>query len=98
MTEDDLRDVLATVHDPEIGENLVALGLVERIVCEPGRVAVTLIPTSATCPMADVLVDDATAALQRACPAGTEVVVEMDWEAQWDPQRLAPELKQRFGW
>ncbi len=89
---------LATVEDPEMGENLVDLGVVGQVLVEGERVSVSLIPTSATCPMADVMVDDALTAVQRACPPGTEVDVHMDWDTEWSPERLAPELRERFGW
>lgn len=90
-----LRDVV----DPELGENIVDLGLVEAIAIEPRHLRVTLLPTSATCPMSELLLDDAEQALQRLC-AGRGIGVEavMDWEGTWDPQRLSPELKARFGW
>lgn len=89
---------LATVDDPEMGENLVDLGVVGEVRIDGATVAVTLIPTSATCPMADVMVDDALSAVQRACPPGTAVDVQMDWDTEWSPERLAPALRARFGW
>ena len=89
---------LANVDDPEMGENLVDLGVVGRIEIGHGRVCVRLIPTSATCPMADLMVDDALSAVRRVCPPGTEVVVDMDWDIEWTPERMAPELRERFGW
>jgi metal-sulfur cluster biosynthetic enzyme len=93
-----LRTVLQKVRDPEIGESIVDLGLVESIRCSPQGVQVTLIPTSATCPMADVMIDDAIDALRQACPADMPVDVRMDWDIPWSPARLSPALKARFGW
>ena len=89
---------LAAVDDPEMGENLVDLGVVGEVRIDGAAVRVSLIPTSATCPMADVMVDDALTAVQRACPPGTEVDVHMDWDTEWSPERLAPALRERFGW
>ncbi len=89
---------LANVDDPEMGENLVDLGVIGRVLVEGERVSVSLIPTSATCPMADLMVEDALSAVQRVCPPGTEVVVAMDWDIEWTPERMAPELRERFGW
>lgn len=93
-----LREALRAVRDPEIGESIVDLGLVERIELAPRRVSVTLVPTSATCPMADVLIDDTRNALVQACPAGTQIEVDLDWTLQWTPERLSPALRIRFGW
>ncbi len=93
-----LLAVLRRVADPEIGESIVDLGLVGRLDLAPGRVALSLIPTSATCPMADVLIEDAELALREACPPDWTVEVEMDWNAVWTPQRMSPALRLRLGW
>jgi metal-sulfur cluster biosynthetic enzyme len=93
-----VRQALDTVLDPELGESIVALGLVQAIELAPAAVKVTLVPTSATCPMGDLLVDDATLAVQQVLPAGWIVEVDLDFEQQWSPQRLSPELREQFGW
>lgn len=92
-------EALRDVFDPELGENVVDLGLVEAIAIEPGHLRVTLLPTSVTCPMADLLLDDAQEALERlGARHGIDTEAVMDWEGAWDPQRLSPELRERFGW
>jgi metal-sulfur cluster biosynthetic enzyme len=96
--EPTLRAALQPVADPELGESIVDLGLVEKITIGADGVAVTLVPTSATCPMGAVLIDDATAALRRACPPGTAIAVHFDWDTPWEPRRMSPALRQRFGW
>jgi metal-sulfur cluster biosynthetic enzyme len=93
-----LRDALGEVLDPEVGEPIVDLGLVERIEVAPARVDVTLVATSATCPMADVLVDDVVEAIGRACPPGTAVEAAIDYGIAWTPERMTPSLRVRFGW
>jgi metal-sulfur cluster biosynthetic enzyme len=98
VSEVTVRTALQAVLDPELGENIVDLGLVLRIEIAPARVHVVLIPTSATCPMSALLLEDATDAVQRACPLGTAVDVVLDWDATWGPERLSPALKSSFGW
>jgi metal-sulfur cluster biosynthetic enzyme len=101
----DLQDtehqrILAALHevlDPEVGESIVDLGLVERIELQPSQVNVTLVPTSATCPMTDAIVEQAIAAVQQLYPA-SEVNVDIDWNAQWTPQRMSETLRRAFGW
>lgn len=89
---------LAEVEGPEMGENLVDLGVVERVEITADRICATLIPTSTTCPMADARIDDATATLQRICPPGFTADAVMDRDNEWSPERLAPALRGRFGW
>ena len=93
-----IRQALALVNDPEIGHSIVELGLVDRIEVAPGHVQVTLVPTSVTCPMADLLVDRAAMAVREASPPATEVEVALDWEQQWSPERMSEALRRSFGW
>lgn len=95
---DTLRAALHTVPDPELAESIVDLGLVKHIGIGDRRVDVVLIPTSATCPMGDLLIEDATAALRAACPPGWAVAVSFDWDTPWHPGRMSPALQLRFGW
>ncbi len=93
-----VRAALREVRDPEVGESIVDLGLLERIEIGEAQVRVTLVPTSATCPMSEVLLEDVEAAVRRVCPAPWDVSVQLDWERPWDPERMSPELRSRFGW
>lgn len=97
-----VRGALASVCDPEMGEGIVDLGLVERIDVDgdagPGEVSVVLVPTSATCPMADMLLEDATDAAQRVLPQGWVARARLDFGIPWSPARMSPALQRRFGW
>ena len=96
--EDAVRDALKAVEDPEAGMNIVDLGLVYAIRCEPGMVHVEMTMTSPACPAAPYLVDEATAALRNIAPDGTEVQVDLVWDPPWTPERMSPEAQTRFGW
>ena len=98
VTEDAAREALKGVEDPEAGMNIVDLGLVYAIRCEPGRVRVDMTMTSPACPAAPYLVDVATAALRNVAPEGTDVQVELVWEPPWTPDRMSPEAQAKFGW
>jgi len=93
-----VHTALRRVPDPELAESIVDLGLIDAVTLADGQLTVRLIPTSATCPMADVLIDDVAAALQPLCPDGIDLRVDMDWDATWTPERMSPALRQRFGW
>ncbi len=97
-TEADVRQALREVLDPEIGESILDLGLIQRIEISPQGVHVVLIPTSATCPMGELLVEDSIKAVQRYWPNGAAVSVVFDWDATWDRHNMSPELQKRFGW
>ncbi|ALT77174.1 metal-sulfur cluster assembly factor [Paucibacter sp. KCTC 42545] len=89
---------LDKVLDPEIGESIVALGLLESLTLSPGLAELLLIPTSATCPMADQLMDEAGCAIEAECSPDWRIEVDMDWGLIWSPERMTPALRQRLGW
>ena len=61
--EDAVREALRSVIDPEAGMNIVELGLVYGVDVSDAGVHVQMTMTSAACPMAEMIVDDAHAAL-----------------------------------
>ena len=98
MNEDDVRQALQAVEDPEAGMSVVDLGLVYSIALEPGRVRVEMTMTSPACPAAPYLVDEAAAAIRAVAPEGADVRVDLVWEPPWTPERMSPEARSRFGW
>ena len=91
-------EALRSVLDPEVGENVVELGLVYRVEAKPGRVEVDLTMTSPACPMAGSIADEAEDAVRRACPDASVVVVEIVYEPPWTPERMSETARKRFGW
>ena len=63
-----IRDALREIEDPEAGMDIVELGLIYAIDVQDERVTVDMTMTSPACPVADMLVSQATAAVQRLCP------------------------------
>lgn len=89
---------LRRVVDPEAGLNVVDLGLVYGVEAGPSGVAVRMTMTSAACPMAGMIVDDAFDELEAALPPGTPVDVDLVWEPPWTPERLSADARLQFGW
>jgi metal-sulfur cluster biosynthetic enzyme len=98
VNEEDIREALRSVQDPEAGMSIVDLGLVYSIRAEAGKVRVEMTMTSPACPAAPYLVDEATAAIRAIAPEGTEVQVELVWEPPWTPERMSADAQKRFGW
>jgi metal-sulfur cluster biosynthetic enzyme len=91
-------DALREVDDPEAGMNIVELGLVYRVEVVDGRVEVDMTMTTPACPVADMLVEQARLAVQRACPAATEVRLQLVWEPIWNPSMMSGTAREFFGW
>jgi metal-sulfur cluster biosynthetic enzyme len=89
---------LATVFDPEVGENVVDLGLVYRVECAPGRIDVDITMTTPACPATGLIAEDAEHAIRAACPDTRAVSVAVVFEPPWSPDRMSERVKKRFGW
>ena len=96
--ERSVRDALLRVIDPEIGENIVDLGLVYDIKVEGNIAKVDLTMTTPACPMGEMLLDDIHATLTRMLPNDVEVDIHLVWEPPWSPSLISAEAKQRLGW
>ena len=97
-SEDEVRDALRSVDDPEVGINVVDLGLVYRIDVSAERVRVEMTMTTQACPMGDLITDNARRAVVALVPDGVNVDIELVWEPFWTPDRMSEVAKQTFGW
>lgn len=83
MKAADVGKALSHVFDPELGIDVVALGLIYAIDTEPDKVAVTMTMTSRGCPMGGAILEDAENVLRMRFPAA-EISVGAVFEPPWD--------------
>jgi metal-sulfur cluster biosynthetic enzyme len=95
---DSLREALRQVIDPEIGVNIIDLGLVYDIDITPEQVRIRMTMTSPACPMADMIIGDIDAVLDVVLPGHYRVAVELVWDPPWTPEMMEPEARRHFGW
>lgn len=88
---------LRSVDDPELGINIVDLGLVYGVDAEDGRVSIRLTMTSPACPLGPMIVDQARAAIESSVPEAGEVDIELVWEPPWHPGLMAEHVAGAFG-
>ncbi len=93
-----IRDALRKVADPEVGANIVDLGLVYRIEVSAQGVLIEMTMTSPACPMGDLIMDDAYAELERILPADCQPEIRVVWEPPWQPSMMSEKCKLRLGW
>jgi metal-sulfur cluster biosynthetic enzyme len=84
-TEEGLREALRVVVDPEIGMNVIELGLLRRVEIEPDRGHLVMIMTTPFCPYAPQLLEQTRRTAQEylGVPTTIEMSVEM-----WDPSMM----------
>lgn len=91
-----LRAALETVIDPELGIDIVALGLVYHASVEDGVARIVHTLTSPACPLGPLIdreIRDAVAAVEGIEAVETRLV----WEPAWTPSRMRPEARARLG-
>lgn len=95
--KEDVMSALRSVIDPELGVNIVDLGLVQDIVCGASGVRVALIMTTPACPLGEMIVEQAEQALVSRFPAAEPVEVELLRGVVWSPERLSGEGRRQLG-
>ena len=87
------REALKAVIDPEIGINIVDLGLVYEVdVSEVGRAHVRMTLTAMGCPLTELIHQQCTLVLTRL-PGVDEVEVEFVFSPPWSTDMIAPEAR-----
>ncbi|SPT54159.1 FeS assembly SUF system protein [Actinomyces bovis] len=88
--EEALRDVI----DPELGINVVDLGLLYGVNIEPdGAIVLDMTLTTAACPLTDVIEEQAQQAL---VDLSHDVRVQWVWLPPWGPDKITPEGREQL--
>lgn len=95
-TQEDVLTVLKEVEDPEIGVNLVDLGLIYTVDVKESDVNVEMTLTAPGCPMHDTIARAAEMAIE-SLPDVKEAHVTMVWNPPWSPDRLTDEGRRLLG-
>jgi len=90
-TEEEVMNALKAVYDPEIGINIVDLGLVYGVNVEDSTVNVNMTLTSPACPLGPVIETQAHAILTSNFEDVDEVKINLVWTPPWDPRTMASE-------
>lgn len=93
-----VRELLRTVIDPELGVNIVDLGLVYGVEIDAaGAVAIEMTLTSPGCPLGEYMEDQIHACLM-TLPQVSDVQVKIVWEPPWEPEAMSDAAKADLGW
>ena len=100
-SRDDIDEAMRDVVDPELGINVVDLGLVYDARAEEidGEVVVTLdmTLTSAACPLTDVIEDQANSAVTGGPkPLAAEIKINWVWMPPWGPDKITDDGREQL--
>ena len=93
ITAGEVITALKGCVDPEIGINIVDLGLIHGIIIDQNNnVTVRLTMTSPMCPVTSVILADAQLRIEHIADAG-EVTLDLVWEPAWTPEMITEEVR-----
>jgi metal-sulfur cluster biosynthetic enzyme len=96
LTEELVLETLRQVIDPELGLNIVDLGLVYRYACADGKLTVTMTLTTPGCPMHDSIAEGVKNILL-SLEGVTDVDVDVVWDPPWHPSMMSETARQMAG-
>ena len=101
-TSDQVREtVRANVYDPEIGINVVDLGLIYDIeVLEEGsarKANIEMTLTSPGCPVGPHIIGGIQTYIHKSFPELDEIDVHVVWDPMWNPDMMTQEAKDLLG-
>lgn len=94
----EILGLLKSVIDPEVGLNIVDLGLVYKINISDEHIHVLMTMTSPACPMSELITQQITETLGGKYPEPICLDVELTFEPPWAPSMMSEEAKKHFGW
>ena len=91
-----VRDVLRKVKDPEVGLNIIDLGLIYDVEVDGTTVNVKMTLTSPGCPAGGQIMGE-TESFVKELDGVEQVNVELVWEPFWTPERINPKVRAFLG-
>lgn len=93
VTKEEILEELKQVSDPEIGMDIVNLGLIYDIEINGDRVYIKMTMTAPTCPVTPWILSEAQRVVENL--ASVEAAdVELVWEPAWNPSMMTDEAKE----
>ncbi len=96
MNKQDIHSALKGVIDPELGINIVDLGLVYGVTAAAGAIDVRMTMTTPACPLGEYLTESVERVLRQRFPDAA-VRVDLVWDPPWHPGLMTPESRAILG-
>ena len=92
---DDIEEAMRDVVDPELGINVVDLGLVYGIAVDDRIATIDMTLTSAACPLTDVIEDQARSALTTTGLVD-DIKINWVWMPPWGPEKITEDGREQL--
>jgi metal-sulfur cluster biosynthetic enzyme len=94
VSKDDVYEAMKDVVDPELGINVVDLGLVYDLhIDDSTNLVIDMTLTSAACPLTDVIQDQTNAALEGLV---NDVAINWVWMPPWGPDKITDDGREQL--
>lgn len=94
---EEILAALKVVIDPELGLNIVDLGLVYSAVSTVSGIDIALTMTTPACPLGEMMTQEIKCALRERFPSTPDVRVELVWDPPWSPELISEEARRQLG-
>jgi metal-sulfur cluster biosynthetic enzyme len=98
LTADDVIAALKLVLDPEVGINIVDLGLIYGVTVLDRHVHIEMTLTTPGCPLHESIEQAVRRVIETRHPGVVDIQLELVWEPAWDVERITPEGRAELGW
>ena len=92
LTRDDVIEAMRQVEDPELGMDIVDLGLLYDVEIAGSTVKVTHSLTSMGCPVGPMIQEDIHRVASEL-PGVEDVQVDLTWDPPWTPDKMSDDAK-----
>ncbi|MEM0130372.1 MAG: iron-sulfur cluster assembly protein [Thermoplasmatales archaeon] len=92
VTKEEVLDVLKTVSDPEIGVDIVNLGLIYQLDIVDDKVNIRMTMTAPSCPVTDWILVEAQRRVEEI-PGVKECNIELVWDPPWSLDMISDEAR-----
>jgi metal-sulfur cluster biosynthetic enzyme len=94
LSEIEVTEVLKKVVDPELGINIVDLGLIYQVTVLEAQVTIKMTMTTPACPMHMTIIDNLKRELLGSDLGISKVEVDLVWEPAWKPELMSDSARE----
>jgi len=92
-TREEVIEAMRRVEDPELGMDIVDLGLLYDVEVDGTKVKLIHSLTSMGCPAGPMIQEDMDATVRATFPDVDDVEIELTWEPAWTPEKMSEDAK-----
>jgi metal-sulfur cluster biosynthetic enzyme len=96
VTREEVLKILRECYDPEIGINVIDLGLIYDVKVENNKVNIDMTLTSPGCPMHSFMVNDIQNKIKNLKDV-KDVKINLVWDPPWTPERMSKNARKKLG-